>query len=129
MMLMRAQWCDWQMRYATSFEYFRVPRYNFTKRTGIAKICKSYASLTQVALRRYVGGNGGRNLRQRGRSAWKAVNLNSGINTAFTQVSSVWTGSSAGEILIFIEGLQKASDFYISLLNGLDQPNQGREFQ
>jgi hypothetical protein len=24
---------------------------------------------------------------------------------------------------------KKASDFYISLLNGLDQPNQGREFQ
>jgi len=38
-----------------------------TERIEKAKICKSYASLTQVALRRYVGGNGGRNLRQRGR--------------------------------------------------------------
>jgi len=38
-----------------------------TERIEKAKICKSYASLTQVALRRHVGGNGGRNLRQRGR--------------------------------------------------------------
>jgi len=69
------------------------------------KTAKSYASLTQVALPSHVGCDGGRNLRERGRGAWKARNPKS-TKVAFTQISSVWTGSSAGEILLFIEGLQ-----------------------
>jgi hypothetical protein len=77
-----------------------------TKPTGIVKVCKSYALLTQVALRSPVGGNGGRNLRERGRSAWKAGNPSSSTNAVFTQISPVWTGSSVAEISAFTEGLQ-----------------------
>jgi hypothetical protein len=86
-----------------------VLKRNFTcepNEPGSQKFRKSYASLTQVAPRGHVGGNGGRNLRERGRSAWEAGNPSSSTNVAFTRISSVWIGSSAGEILVFIESLQ-----------------------
>jgi hypothetical protein len=75
-----------------------------TERNVIAKNLQNYALLTQVALRSHVGGNGGRNLRERGRSAWKARNLDGSTNAALTQICSVWTGSTAGAMWTFIEG-------------------------